>query len=359
MKPIKLAIASCNHGHAKGYYNPDPTLFELVAVSIAPKDHPKAFIEQLKGIQIYDNLKQMLDARPDIEAVVMASANYEHYDQFKTLTQYKKHILSMKVPTFDLEEYDQIINMVNKSKMVCQVELELRYSSELCRIRELICSKKLGKILSVQATNLSHNPMSWQEWHGIPEQSYGKRIPLRIGDKRFRGGALADHPHIFDIMRFVLNADFETVFAEVAPNIRPNMQEEDMLSIIGRMDNGIAFSLDPSFSRTENPLPVIGPGWEKYPKRVEVTLNIQGDKGSIIADIFAPNVYHTCTPAGNYVVNRTPNYEGAGSSLILNAFYDSIRKGMKPTVTLSEHRRTIEVINACYESIYKGKPVNF
>ena len=32
---------------------------------------------------------------------------------------------------------------------------------------------------------------------------------------------------------------FDTIYAEVAPNIRPDIVEEDMLSVIGKMKNGV------------------------------------------------------------------------------------------------------------------------
>ena len=48
IKPVKIAILSCNHGHAKGYYplKNDP-MFELVAVSIAPDYAGGEGMEQL------------------------------------------------------------------------------------------------------------------------------------------------------------------------------------------------------------------------------------------------------------------------------------------------------------------------
>ena len=38
-------------------------------------------------------------------------------------------------------------------------------------------------------------------------------------------------------------------------------------------------------------------------------------------------------------------------------FYLSIVEGKKTVVTLESHRKTIEVMNACYESVYTGAPV--
>ena len=52
--------------------------------------------------------KEMFDNHPDIEAVVMASANNKHLQQFKECARRGIHVLSMKVPTFDMDEYAEI-----------------------------------------------------------------------------------------------------------------------------------------------------------------------------------------------------------------------------------------------------------
>ena len=71
------------------------------------------------------------------------------------------------------------------------------------------------------------------------KKSYGKRVQIKEGDHRFRGGALCDHPHIFDMIRHITGSEFESIYAEVAPNIRPDIEEEDMLSVIGKMKDGV------------------------------------------------------------------------------------------------------------------------
>ena len=82
IKPIKIAILSCNHGHAKGYYTlrNDP-FYELVACSIEPGYRPYCGMERLEGIPCYDSDEELYANHPDLEAVVIASANRRHYEQ--------------------------------------------------------------------------------------------------------------------------------------------------------------------------------------------------------------------------------------------------------------------------------------
>mgnify|MGYP003298048019 CR=1 FL=1 len=79
---------------------------------------------------------------------------------------------------------------------------------------------------------------NWKEWDEGMEQGFNKyhftamrisgglglgggdaqrrRLPeiggVKEGDPRFRGGALCDHPHIFDMIRHMTGSDFESIY---------------------------------------------------------------------------------------------------------------------------------------------------
>ncbi len=356
MKPLKIAMMSMTHGHTRKYYQvlkENPKL-DWVAVSTANDEVKKVFLNSVDGIPCYDSEVEMLDAHPEIEAVVLASENSLHLHQMKLCADRGIHILSMKIPSFDMDEYDEMISLTEKSGIVCQIELELHYNPVVNRLKELNNNAVIGKILSFQATNITLSPVWAFPWQGVPELSYGEKVPIKDGDNRCRGGALCDHPHIFDLIREITNSDFDMIFAQVAPNLRPDIQVEDMLSVTGKMKDGTIFSLDPSWSRMEERLKVPGPGWEVYPKRMEVNITLNGEKGVIMTDCFGPNVYHNGGPNDRYTVQYTYYDEWVG---LIDEFVDCIRNDKLPKINLSWHKKTIEAMNACYESITTGLPV--
>lgn len=357
MKPIKIAMLSLNHGHAVGYISklrmhPD---FEWVAVSVAPEDRARVFLDWVpSGVKIYETGQELLDAHPDVEAVIVASSNDLHFEQIQLCAERGKHIFLMKIPTFNMDEYVEIQRLVKEKHLTLQIELELRFHSTVRRMKEIYDSGAIGKLVSMQLYNPTICIISSLPWVASPEQSYGKRIALKEGESRFRGGALSDHPHLFDLARYFSDSEFDRVFAEVAPNLRQSMEVEDNITIIGRMKNGVIFSIDPSYSRHENPLKLNGPGWEGYPKRVEVNLILNGEKGSILGDCFHSGIYHTGLPERHYAVRYTRLDKG---SLMLSEFASSIRNKTLPTINIDMHRKTIEAMNACYDSVYSGHPV--
>ena len=247
-----------------------------------------------------------------------------------------------------------MIRLTEEAGVVCQVELELHYNPVVMRMKELDRSGAVGKLRSFNATNITLSPVWAFPWQGVPEQSYGKRRPLREGDSRCCGGALCDHPHIFDMLREITNSEFDVIFAQVAPNLRPDIQVEDMLSVAGRMKNGTAFLLDPSWSRMENRLKVPGPGWEVFPKRMEVNILLNGEDGTVMTDCFGPNVYHNAAPQSRYTVRYTYFDEWVG---LIDEFVDCVRNRKTPKINLRWHENTIRAMNACYESIATGRAV--
>ena len=356
MKRLKIAMMSMTHGHTRKYYDVlknNPKL-EWIAVSTANEDVKEIFLRSVQGIPCYDSDEAMLDAHPEIEAVVLASENSEHLRQVRLCAERKINVLSMKVPTFDMDEYAEMERLVAESGITFQVELELHYNPVVIRTKELIDSEAMGKMEAFNATNITLSPVWAFPWQGVPEKSYGKRVPLREGDNRFRGGALCDHPHIFDLICELVDSEFESLYASVAPNIRPDIEEEDMLTVIGRMKNGVIFSLDPSWSNMEERLKVPAPGWEVAPKRMEVNLIINGEKGTLMIDCFGPNTYHNGAPNDRYTVNYTYFDEWVG---LIDEFVDNIRLHRLPKINLRLHKETIRVMNAVYDSISNGDVV--
>jgi len=356
MKPVKIAMLSLTHGHTRKYYqtlNDNPKL-EWVAVYAETETVKNNFLKYGYDVPCYMDEKEMFDKHPDIEAVVMASANSKHIWQFRECAKRGIHVLSMKIPTFDMDEYTEIEELVEKSGIICQIELEMHYNPVVTRLYELAAKKELGKISEINATNITLSPVWAFPWQGVPEESYGKRVPLSPGDSRFRGGALCDHPHVFDLIRWMTGSDFDYVYAEVGPNIRNDIEVEDTLLVNGKMKNGVSFLFDPSWSRLEERFSVPGPGWEIYPKRMEVNVTISGEDGVMLVDCFGPNVYHNGLPNDRYTVQYTYFDEWIG---LMDEFVDCIRNKKTPKINLKWHRKTIEFVNASYESISTGKVV--
>ncbi|MBQ6351825.1 MAG: Gfo/Idh/MocA family oxidoreductase, partial [Lentisphaeria bacterium] len=106
MKPVKIAMMGMTHGHTRKYYQ---TLLENRKLdwvaSCAADARAKEVYELYKtGVPCYLDPEQMFAEHPDIEAVVLASANDRHFSEMQFCAERGVHILSMKIPSFDMDE---------------------------------------------------------------------------------------------------------------------------------------------------------------------------------------------------------------------------------------------------------------
>jgi len=366
MKKLKIAVMGFENGHCFYLYKAlqrEPEV-EIVACSFAPRQRiiyetrfgPEAF----DGVDLFYDDAEMLQKHPEIQACICGGANFRHMEEFRLCAQRGIHVISMKVPSYDMAEYDEMVRLAEKHNIRVYIELEMRWKATIERMREIIASGKLGEIQSFTAFNYSHNPMWWNHWMDIPEESYGKRIPIRPQSRIFRGGALTDHPHIFDIARYILDSDFDTVYCQAAPNMRDGAETEDLVYIIGRMKNGVIVSLDPSYANREpEQARIFNQNLSKYPRPVQVEMQLSGSKGTLYCDAYGADYVENLQPG-------TMKYEVWSEELklddqrriFLRNFISDILCGTdREAVSLADHRKSICAINAAYDSLYCGQPV--
>lgn len=365
-QPLKISIVGFENGHCYFLFKAlksEPNV-EIVAVSFAPRARiiyeKRLGKEAFDGIDIFYDDQEMFNAHPEIEACVLGGANCDHIAEFRMCAERGINVISMKAPSYDMAEFDEMIELQKKSGILVYIELEMRWNATIERIKDIIKSGKLGSIESFTAYNYSHNPMWWQHWMDIPEKSYGKRLAIRPGDKIFRGGCLTDHPHIFDIARYILESDFDTVYAEAAPNMRDGAETEDLVYVIGKMKNGVIFSLDPSYANREpEQARIVGLNFSKYPRPVQVDMQVTGSKGTLYANCFGAHYVESLEPdTMKYTVDGSFCSLDNQRRLFIRNFINDIRSHENHAdVTLETHKKTIQAMTVMYDSIYCGKPL--
>ena len=363
MKKIKIAMFSVLSVHAEPYISSLPLRedYEWVAISIEKENRRFVDLKTIPSyVKIYETPEELLDAHPDLDAVVLTDSNDMTYSQFKLCAERGiKNLLLMKIPSMNIEEYEEMQRIAKEKEIIIQIELELLKDQTVRHMKQLYDSGAIGKLLSINISNTTVClPPELKPWVTDPKRSYGRVCELRKGDGRYRGGCLTDHPHPFYLSRFLADSEFESIYADVSENFRDGRIVEEGVFVIGKMKNGVSVSIDPSYSRHENKLPPIsppGPGWEGYPKRVETEIVLNGEKGSIFGDCFHSGVYHTGLPYNTFAVE----YLGGRNhyTTILNAFYDSVLNRTVQYTTLDTHKNNIIALTACYESIYTGKKI--
>ena len=188
--------------------------------------------------------------------------------------------------------------------------------------------------------------------------SYGKRIPMHPGSNFFRGGAITDHPHPFDLIRWMTGLEFSTVKAISAKNQRLHLEVEDHAAIIGELNNGVKYFINPSYSNLEENVPRRRLLW---PKSLECNLKIAGTKGYFACDYFDRHAYivgHNHASPDRLIVDGTSRLSDHSDNSLTGSFIATIAgRRIRPEVSLSDSFAAIRVMNAAYESIYHDKTI--
>lgn len=364
MNPVKLVIAGMANPHVPGYLRTMGEMageVELLAVSDFDADRRGRGMlllpDQGRNVREYDDFRVMLDCHADAEAILVGSDNAHHMEMYREAFARGLHIYSMKVPTMCAEEGTELAELQERSGRVFHVELELRYLPQFKKARELLRGGRLGEVRAILLSNVSQSPICYFPNWGVPELSYGRRAPLTPGAKRFRGGALTDHPHPFDLIRWMTGLEFAEVTALSSRNQREYLEVEDHLVLTGRLTDGTAVMVNPSYSNLEERSETRRLLW---PKSLECHLKLFGEGGCYYADYFDHPVLvmgEGHASPNRLIVEGTPSARRKDPMLV--RFAQQVRGAARgdEDATLADGLAAVKVMNAAYESLYHGKTV--
>ena len=364
MKPVNVMVAGSANPHVPGYlkgaFNNHSILnYVAVADSDAKRlGQDRECMKKNPQVKFYTDWREMFTAHPEAEAVIIGSDNKHHFKIFKEAIKRRLHIYSMKVVSMNEAECEEMLRLTRDYDKVIQVELELHFSPQFQYAKKLVEQGRLGKIESIYLTNISQSPINYFPDWGNPELSYGKTVPMKPGSGICRGGGLTDHPHPFDLIRWITGCEFKKVFAVNAKNQRDHLRVEDHVAITGELDDGTKIFINPSYSNLEEKVPTRRLLW---PKSLECNLKITGTKGYYAADYFDKHVYvvgKNHVSPDRLIVDGTGRVKLDENDSMMGCFYECVR-GLreKPESTLEDGVAAVRVMNAAYESIYHNKVV--
>ena len=363
MKRYKIIVAGCGCPHAPLFLGRmrDMRRWEIIAASESDDTLFKVMQQStsdLPDIKLYRDHREMFKRHSDADAVLIGSDNFYHFQMFLDAVEYKFNIFMMKVISMNEDECKEMIRIKNQYPRHIACELELHFRPQLEEARRRIIAGEIGEIESIYLTNISLNPIDRYPNWGTPVLSYGSRVPIRPDSKFCRGGAITDHPHPYDLIRWITGREFATVNAISARNQRQDLAVEDHAAITGKLDNGIPFFVNPSYTN------LVEPGYDLrfiWPKVLECNLKVTGTKGYISADFFN----HACITCGKYfnspdraLVEDVPSAREEIDNSLMGAFAAMLDgRRTTPETGLEESYQAVRVMNAAYDSIYSGKEI--
>ena len=283
------------------------------------------------GAAAYDSLDAFLDHEP-MDMVVIGSPSGVHAAQGVAAARHRLHVLVEKPIDVTTERADELIAAAEESAVRLGVLFQDRLKPGIVKLKQLVDSGGLGRVLSVSARVPWYRPPDYyrlSRWRGTAALD--------------GGGALMNQGiHTVDLLLWVLG-DVIRVQARTATLLHEIESEDTALALL-EFASGAAGVLEASTATY--------PG---YPRRVEIT----GTEGTAVlehdrlvsADLRTPRPELVGDGGDANASASSPVVSDAsGHQRLIEDFLRAIETGSRPACDGHEGRRSVELVEAIYRS---------
>lgn len=336
MSKLKFAILGCgriSYKHVEALIN---NFEEAELVAVCDLDEEKALDRkrqyedkiQQANVKVYTDYWKMLE-NENIDAVTIATESGYHARQAIDCLNMDTHVLIEKPMALSLEDADRVIAVgKEKNKKIC-VSYQNRFNPPIQKLRRAIEEGRFGRIINGTARIL------WTR-----DDNYYKQAPWR-GTKELDGGTLMNQCiHNIDLLQWMMGSEVERIHCERDTFLR-DIEMEDFGAILIRFKNG-------SIGIVEGSACV-------YPKNLEETLSIFGEKGTVVIGGLAVNEIKTWQFADERDYDKEEesteidNVYGKGHTPLYKDFIDAINNDREPLINGEEGRKSIEIVLKAYD----------
>lgn len=330
MIPMRLAILSFAHMHAFSYAAAVAQMEDVELVAVADPDAQRLASVRERWPQIphtFSSHEELLKSVP-CDAVIVTSENANHCAIALAAFAAGKHVLCEKPLATSVADAKRMIEAAQSAGRVLMTAFPVRFSPAVAEAKKVIAGGALGRLLGAVTSNHGSMPGGWF-----------------VRPSLSGGGAVIDHTvHVVDLLRWLFECEVAEVYAEYANRLHPDIPVEDVGLLSLRLENGLAVTLDTSWSRCKS-----------YPIWGDVKLDIRGEEGRLFVNCFPMQVEWAddrvgCLKAFDVGENL--------DALMIEEFISAIREQRPPLVTGEDGLKALEVALAAYESKRLGRPVS-
>ena len=287
-------------------------------------------LKHLIKFNVYDELiKAKLNNKIDIDLIVLATPSGLHPIQTKIAAKSGINVCTEKPMALNLADAKEMIEVCKEANVKLFVIKQNRLNPTLQILKKKVEENKFGNIGIVDIKVFWHRPQSYydqDEWRGT---------------KDLDGGALLNQAsHYVDLLEWIIGP-LDGLYANVS-TISRNIEVEDTAVIQLKWGNGALGSMSVTMIT--------------YPKNIEGSITIIGDKGSAKVGGIAVNEFeysffeddsNTRLEKYNY---KTESVYGFGHNFYYQNMIDNLISNTKPICDGESGLSSIKIINAAYKS---------
>lgn len=341
MNKYKFALVGCGRisgKHVDAIGEIENT--EIVAVCDIDITKAKKLSEKIGNINYYSKYDDML-TNEDVDIVsILTPSGLHAMHTTDIVKKYKKHIVVEKPMALKLDDADEMIKVCDANSVRLFVVKQNRYNLPVQKLRCAVEDGSFGKMV-----------MGTVRVRWCRPQEYYDRDPWR-GTWELDGGVITNQAsHHIDLLEWMLGEPV-SVMAKTKTYLS-DIEVDDTAAAIISFENG-AMGIVEATTATR-------------PKDLEGSLSILGENGNVVIGGFAVNKMEQWNFKGldenesKRIVEKyaemPPNVYGFGHQRYLEHVIDCIENNKQALVDGFEGRKSLELINAMYESAETGKEV--
>jgi predicted dehydrogenase len=294
------------------------------------------------GIAVEPSVEALV-ARPDIDAVILATPEQIRLGQVRSAAAAGKHVLSEKPFAPDVAQADQMIaacQAAGVTLMVCQTA---RYRGTLAKAKQLVDEGRIGKVLQIRTYAMG------------TRQDFADFVELKPWIVESTGGSFFydQAVHNFDFMRWLTGSEVRQVFAYVdTQNDMPWPGMTIMAQL--RYASGAMAQMNLCFELPDAEFP-------EHTTRFQVV----GEQGLLDLDMYTSvrlgqrRTWETIweQPAIDFVNEPNSPVRLAAHAAMVQEFIDSLLEKRSPAITGADGRAAVETCEACMISARTGQAV--
>jgi len=334
---FRIALAGCGR-ISKNHFDAIDRVDGLELVAVCDVDPARAEQAATENrVACFTSYEKMLkEAKADV--ITIATPSGLHADQGVAAAQAGKHVVMEKPMAISLTGADALVHACDKAGVQLFVVKQNRLNPPIQLLKHAVDKNRFGRVYLASCTV-----------HWARPQEYYDQAPWR-GTWEFDGGAFMNQAsHYVDLIQWLMGP-VESVMAKTATLAR-RIETEDTGVAILKFRNGALGSIEVTMLA--------------YPRNLEGSITVLGEKGSVKIDGTAVNKvdywqfaeYDDDDKLIEAVDTNPPNVYGLGHQGYYRNVLAVLRGEAKPDTDGRAGRKSLELILGIYESAKTGREV--
>ena len=313
-------------------------------IEINEKDIPLNFrkIIHPEKIKVYYDYRIML-RQEDIDICAICTESGYHAEIALYCLNHGKHVIVEKPMAMSIRDANKMIQTAKENNLKLAVCHQNRFNKTIQKLRQAVNEGRFGRIFAGTAKIL---------WNRNKE--YYDKGNWR-GTYKLDGGCLLNQcTHNIDLLQWMIGSEIYSVYGQTANYMHKYIETEDYGSIIIKFTNGAIGNIEGTVN--------------VYPKNLEETLTILGEKGTAVIGGLALNKIlvwdfedgrDSLEQVQKECDSEDGNIYGEGHTPLYKDFINAIRNNSTPLIDGNEGVKSLSIILMAYKSQKDSRAIKY